>query len=491
MNNTRVTFKHGCLCASDKHPKTVYLDISVYHTPIYLPKMYKYPVIYCCLIKMKRKTREYRYAKDPLVVEWLGSVAESTAGRYIIVFSGFLEWVEDGYSRLELGGYTGSLPNRLLELQKELNRNGEKRKTILRSSYSYVKERGNKRMWRTNYRRKVLSTIRSFFVYHLDEYGFPKEPYRKIISVLKSPLRTVEKRLSLVELKQVAIKSTPMYRAVIKGMLVSGMGEDEIVRFSNQGISVLEEAMANPVEDELIEIYLGPRKSNVDKSFYVYIGGGAYRELKKWLKVREKIERRFNNPELRARREREAQGVREFPDSIFVTNTFTPLSTSGLYTYFSRKMEQLGFIEKKENGTSGTRYNKNPHQIRSKFRTQWSKSRMNPDIGEYFMGHTVDSLDYNRAHDDRDYRTKEYLKALPYLDMDNERSFGQVGEEVVETLSNRVKELEANLAEATSNDLHLRLDEQQRLIDKMIPAFRMFEKMMEEERALRELRDTP
>lgn len=116
---------------------------------------------------------------------------------------------------------------------------------------------------------------------------------------------------------------------------------------------------------------------------------------------------------------------------------------------------------------------------------------MNPDIGEYFMGHTVDSLDYNRAHDDRDYRIGEYLKALPYLDMDNERSFGQVDEEVVETLSTRVKELESKLAEATSNDLHLRLDEQQRLIDKMIPAFRMFEKMREEDRALRELRDTP
>ncbi len=440
---------------------------------------------------MKRKAREYRYAKDPLVVEWLGSVAKSTAGRYIIVFSGFTDWVEDGYSRLELDGYPGSLPNRLLELQKELNRNGERRKVILRSSYSYVKEVGNERMWRTNYRRKVLSTIRSFFVYHLDEYGFPKEPYRKIISVLKSPLRKVEKRLSLVELNQVAIKSTPMYRAVIKGMLVSGMGKDEIVQFSNQGISVLEEAISNPVDDELIEIYLGARKSNVDKDFYVYIGGGAYRDLKKWLKVREKIERRFNNPELRARREREAQGVREFPDSLFVTNTFTPLSTSGLYTYFSRKMEQLGFIEKKENGTSGTRYSKNPHQIRSIFRTQWSKSRRNPDIGEYFMGHTVDSLDYNRAHDDRDYRTKEYLKALPYLDMDNERSFGQVGEEVVETLSNRVKELEANLAEATSTDLHLRLAEMQGTIDRMEPLIIWFEESIKEERALRKLRDAP
>lgn len=394
---------------------------------------------------MKKGTKDWKYARDPLVSEWLGSVAESTAKRYLTIFTGFLDWIEEGNSSLELDGYPGSLPNRLLELQKELNRNGERRKMILRVSYTYVKEVGNERLWRTGYRRKILATIRSFFTYHLDETGYPKEKGRKIISVLKSPVRKPEKSLSMVELKQIAIKSTPMYRAVIKGMLISGMGEDEIVKFSNQGMSALKEAMMNPVDDDVIEMYLGARKTNVDKDFYVYIGGGAYRELRNWLKVREKIERRFNDPELKARREREAQGVREFPDAIFVTNTFTPVSAAGFYTYFSRKLEQLGFIEREENGRTGNRYNKNPHQIRSLFRTQWSKSRMNPDIGEYFLGHTVDSLDYNRAHGDRDYRIKEYLGALPYLDMDNERAFGQVGKEEVEALSKRVKELEAQI----------------------------------------------
>ena len=391
---------------------------------------------------MTARRKAWKYEGDPLIREWLGSVAESTAGRYLIIFSGFLDWIEDGNSSLELDGYPGSLPNRLLEFQKELNRNGERRKAILRSSYAYVKEVGNERLWRTGYRRKVLSTVRSFFVYHLDENGFPKEKARKIISVLKSTVKKPEKRLSLVELKQVAIKSTPMYRAVIKGMLASGMGVDEIIKFSNQGISTLKKALLNPVHDDVIEIYLGPRKTNVDKEFYIYIGGGAYRELRNWLKVREKVERRFNDPELKARREREAQGVREFPDAVFVTNTFTPLSSSGFYTYFSRKMEQLGFIEKEENGRSGTRYNKNPHQIRSLFRTQWSKSRMNPDIAEYFLGHSVDSLDYNRCHDDRPYRIDEYLSALPYLDMDSERAFGHVAEDELESLRAEVTRLQ-------------------------------------------------
>lgn len=421
---------------------------------------------------MEKSVKDWKHGRDPLVSEWLGSVAESTAGRYLVVFSGFLDWIEGGNSRLELDGYAGSLPGRLLELQKFLNRNGEGRKAILRASYSYIKGVGNERRWRTGYRKKVLSTIRSFMVYHLDETGYPKEKARKIASVLRSSQKKAEKTLSLVELQQVAIKSTPMYRAVIKGMLASGMGMDEIVEFSNQGMSALREAMTKLVNGDVIEIYLGPRKINVDKEFYVYIGGGAYRELLNWLKVREKKERIFNDPDLMARRERRSQGVREFPDAIFVTNTFTPLSTHGFYIYFSRKMDQLGFIEKEENGTTGTRYDKNPHQIRSLFRTQWSKSRRNPDLGEYFMGHTVDSLDYNRAHDDRDYRIKEYLSALPYLDMDSERAFGQVDEEEVETLSNRVKELEAQ-------------------INLMMPAFKVAQRMMDQRKELEELRRAP
>ena len=380
-----------------------------------------------------------------MVSEWLGSVAESTAGRYLVVFSGFMDWIEGGNSVLELDGYAGSLPGRLLGFQKVLNRNGEGRKAILRASYSYIKGVGNERRWRTGYRKKVLSTIRSFMVYHLDETGYPKEKNTKIASVLRSSQKKAKKTLSLVELKQVAIKSSHMYRAVIKGMLVSGMGMDEIVEFSNQGMSVLKEAMMNPVDDGVIEIYLGPRKMNVENEFYVYIGGGAYRELRNWLKVREKKESIFNDPDLKARREKRSQGVREFPDSIFVTNTYTPLSTKGLYMYFSRKIEQLGFIEKKENGTTGTRYEKNPHQIRSLFRTQWSKSRRNPDIGEYFMGHTVDSLDYNRAHNESDYRINEYLSALPYLDMDSERAFGQVDEAEVESLNNQIKVMQAQI----------------------------------------------
>lgn len=424
------------------------------------------------------RVREFTFAGDPLVEEWLGSVGASTAKKYTSILQAFLEWVEGGKSGLELDGYEGSVPRRLLLLQKDLNRDGEGRKAILRASYSYVKTVGGERDWRSRYRRNILTTIRSFFVYHLDELGYPKESTRRMAHVLKSSRRKVEKRLSLVELRQVAIKSSPMYRAVLKCMLASGMGEDEVVKFSDQGMEALREAMADPVADGVIEVYLGARKVNVEGDFYVYIGGGAYRELRTWLKVRQGLEERFRDPRLRSRRRMKAK---TFPESVFVTNMFTPLSGKGFYSYFTRKMEQLGFIQRDRNGTPGSRYNKNPHQIRSLFRTQWSKSRVNPDVGEYFMGHVVDSLDYNKVADDTEYRIAEYRKAVPYLDLDHERAFGKVDEDEVESLSVQVRALEKQLkAEQTRSQEFSDLADQMR---KVMPAVqRMIDKEREQDR---------
>jgi len=445
------------------------------------------------------RAREWVYDGDPFIAEWLGSVSVETKGHYTSKIEAFLEWVEAGNSKLELGGYEGSLPRRLLLLQKDLNRDGEGRKKILRAAYAYVKERGAERGWRSSYRANNLSAIRSFFVYHLDETGFPKESKRRMAHVLKSDVKKVRKNLSLVELREVAIRSSPMYRTVLKCMFGSGMGEDEVVKFSNQGMAALQEAMEDPVADGVIEVYLGARKHNIDGDFYVYIGGGAYRELRSWLKVRKGLEERFNDPDLveRRLRDRRAAKVDEFPDSVFVTNIFSPLSTNGLYNYFHRKMEQLGFIHiprennnsrgRVKNGSSGNRYNKNPHQIRSLFRTQWSKSRVNPDVGEYFMGHVVDSLDYNKVADDREYRIAEYRKAVHYLDLENERTFGKVDEAEVESLSQQVRDLEARLrTERLEKD---RRDEEFRLLaDQMKEMMPEVRKMIDRERKLDRLK---
>jgi hypothetical protein len=60
------------------------------------------------------------------------------------------------------------------------------------------------------------------------------------------------------------------------------------------------------------------------------------------------------------------------------------------------------------------------------------------------MGHMIDPLEYNKSFRDVGFYRKEYLKALPYLQiMSSPRPFGQVSEEEVESLRAEVERLRA------------------------------------------------
>lgn len=411
---------------------------------------------------MSRHVSTYESIEDlkklPIVVDWLQFKRPNTRKVYLNYFIGWLRWLRDNGDP-ELASLT---PDELIKRQEELNRSyarGEirssQRKLIFSEALRYIQEAGAD--WRAGTKRKALSTIRTFFIYHLDKEGFPSLRNGEAKAVMNSKVRKVRKELKIHTLKRIIDKANPMYRAVLNCMFVSGMGQDEVVTWSNQGIEELKEGLENMKKDsrgeKILEVYLPARKGNPDNESYVYIGGSALKDLKNWLKHRAKLERRFNDEGLRERRKRERKEPlpKEFPDSIFVTNIFTQVSVSGLQTYYRRKVHQLYIKEKVEKGSSSTRYGVNTHQIRSVFRTRWAKAEANRDIGEYFMGHTIDRLDYNHIHDDREDRIEAFSKALPFLDIENPK-YGAKDEELsaqgkrIQDLKEENKRLETRIA---------------------------------------------
>lgn len=394
------------------------------------------------------------------VRDWLQFKAPSTQKTHLSYIIVWFRWLRaEGDPRVrDLG------PRELVALQEELNRSyarGEilasERKLILNEALRYIQERGAG--WRSGTKRKVLSTIRSFFVWHLDRDGFPNLRRGESRAVLRSEVRKVRKELDIYTLKRIVDKSNPMYRAVFSCMFSSGMGPDEVVTWSDQGLGELEEALRNvktgPHGEELLEVFLPARKGNTDNDCYVYVGGSALKNLRNWLRHREKLKARFNTERLKKRRQRARKESlpKKFPDSIFITNIFTPITGSGAQAYYRRKVHELYIREKVENGGPGTRYGVNLHQVRSVFRTRWAKAEANRDIGEYFMGHTVDPLDYNQIHGDREYRIKAYCRALPFLDIETP-DYG-AKEEEVDSLRQHVKKLEEQLKEERRTRLML------------------------------------
>ena len=90
------------------------------------------------------------------------------------------------------------------------------------------------------------------------------------------------------------------------------------------------------------------------------------------------------------------------------------------------------------------RYGKNLHELRDLFRTRWEKSGARGAAAEFFMGHVVDPLDYNKAYRDEAFARAQYLEAEPWLNVVSEEpSKVDVGE--VRSLRHQLDDLESRL----------------------------------------------
>jgi len=67
------------------------------------------------------------------------------------------------------------------------------------------------------------------------------------------------------------------------------------------------------------------------------------------------------------------------------------------------------------------RYRMRTHEIRDLFRTEWHRGQtffgVDPDVGEFMMGHTIDELAYDKIMRDKSYTLDQYRKAMPMLNI--------------------------------------------------------------------------
>ena len=387
----------------------------------------------------ENKINGFVLIEDQAVGGWLENSLTSEEGRGVSMrlFGYFYEWLqEEGGPALR-----GLVPMDLVKKQKELNRGYTldeillpERKIIL---YEILRFLGSRPDWRTGYKRKIYSTIRSFFTYYLGSEGFPK-PANGEEGKLKGRPRA-KKDLTVEILRDLIYKSNPMYMAVWSCMLSAGMGIGEAVKWSDAGIQELRKALANPVRVggvEMVELYLGARKLNLEMEFYTYVSGSALEYLKAWVKYRDKMEARPNAP-------------RPFPDAIFVGNTYNPLTRKAAQFYWISKLKQLGLWE--STGRRSSRTNMNIHQIRDTFKTRCHKASAfngaDLPLADYFMGHKSEKYDYDHVHNDRGFRIDQYILFQPWLDVKRIEIEGQ--SEELEAQKARIDELEDKLDRQT------------------------------------------
>jgi integrase len=231
--------------------------------------------------------------------------------------------------------------------------------------------------------------------------------------------------LSPDDIRRLVLSCNPCFQAVFLCMFQGAMGIEELLWWSKNGLESLQaqlEAGAQAVKVDLP----GRKRYRFEKPYYTFVSGDALTSLRKWMTLRPKD-----------------------ATSIFTHQGRGPLARDGLQSYWIRHMRRLGIISGVKAWDKGNRTGRNIHEMRDVFRSQWAKSSAKAEVGEYVMGHSIDSLEYNKSFHDVDLYRKEYLKALPLLQvMSSGRPFKMVDEEEVESLRNEVQRLREQTKDA-------------------------------------------
>ncbi|MEM4727206.1 MAG: hypothetical protein QXD04_03000, partial [Candidatus Bathyarchaeia archaeon] len=101
---------------------------------------------------------------------------------------------------------------------------------------------------------------------------------------------------------------------------------------------------------------------------------------------------------------------------IFYTNYGTRLTEGTVRTYWLRKLERLGLIERTRG--HGARYGKNLHELRDLFKTRWRLSGCDTEVAEFFLGHEIDRLGYDKSPwEYPEWYEQQYRRAEPWLNI--------------------------------------------------------------------------
>ncbi len=363
-----------------------------------------------------------RLRKYDSVIKW-GNRVQLQGSQYSCLDT-FLTWYSERHGE--------TTPDQLIEIQLVLE-NGERYK-LLDEIQLWV----NSHKGRQGTKRVKYSQIRSFFSHNRAE--LPRDPGFRIIS----DVPPVVGSLTPEEIKRILLTSNKLYRAVFISMFQAGLDGEMFVYWNENGWNELREQLikgSNP-----IKINLPGRKLNRNiKPYYSYITTDAIKAIRDYLPDPLPLDRDF----------------------IFINQAGTGISKQTLRSYFRRHLKKLGMIKQYDTGNKQVqvRYGKNPHEMRDTFRTLWSKSPARYEVGEYFMGHTVDKLGYDKTSLDPDFYRREYVKASRFLNLlSSNAPYGLVEGDEVDALRDEVQRLEAE-KEDRIKTLEARLEHVLKLVE--------------------------
>ncbi|MFH0848629.1 MAG: hypothetical protein V1857_03930 [archaeon] len=331
--------------------------------------------------------------RDP-VEFWLSRLSVRSRDVYRVELSLFLRWLG---RQQDYGNVSAA---ELLERQRAAKDQYE----ILDLLQRFVAE-----IDRTANGKKSLHTaVRSFFMHN--RRSLPEDRGFKI----RAERKPVRPKLSLNHLMDIVKAANLRDRSII---LVKWQAMLDNERTVFVGLNLAEQLVTQmKAEINPVRLDLAGRKSN-SKAWYTFIGKDAIDTLRDYFEK----ERGWPKPD----------------EPIWIDKIGNPFSVTALTGAWMSLTRRVGLIPKKR-GDQGTRYGYNPHEMRdmakSLLHTQAKKDGFDMDCAEFWLGHTVDPLGYDKFFNDFEYVKKQYLIAEKYLNIISQPQEGKVVKEQAERL---------------------------------------------------------
>jgi hypothetical protein len=150
----------------------------------------------------------------------------------------------------------------------------------------------------------------------------------------------------------------------------------------------------------LVRLEIPQGRHGNDRGYYTFIGKDATDALKEYFEK----ERGWPKPK----------------ESVWLERYGKPLSKAAFNYLWLNLLRRVGLIERQE-GQAGARYGFYAHdtrdQAKSLLHTQAKAEGFDMDCCEFWLGHVVDPLGYDKFHLDKEYVRKQYVIAEKYLNI--------------------------------------------------------------------------
>jgi len=339
---------------------------------------------------------------DPCLIKWLDSYMEGDSrDAKTKYFKLFYQWLQDQERLKDL------TPKELIEFQENAATKEDKY-LILDTVIKYIQVH----KWTINTKRTYYSALREFFSKNRAPLPLERINFSTNIQEPKQGELRVEDIETLIKNSDLQMRA--IYLTLFQGL----MGQEELITFntrcSGDLVKHLRENEKNLSRPFRIS-FSGRKRTKGKRPFYTFIGEDALNAIKEYF-------------------ERERGWPKE-GEAIFMNQERRPITKQGTRANHLRLLARLKYIQR-VGGSSSTRYGLNLHEFRDQAKT-WLHVRGKVDMAcvDFWMGHVVDPLGYDKFSREEDYVLGHYLRAQPILNI------------VSGTAKTRVEELEGHAAE--------------------------------------------